>query len=60
MEISIRLYKELLYSRARLMCLEDCGVSDWEWYDEAMSSQDYIDSCLVIEEELKDIYLLDN
>ncbi len=29
-------YRQLLQNRRKLIALEDAGVDNWEWYDEAM------------------------
>lgn len=33
-------YKELLRCASKLTKLENGGVDNWEWYDEAMSAED--------------------
>ena len=34
--ITKKKYKELLDSELKLNCLENAGVDNWEWYDDAM------------------------
>lgn len=44
--ITMERYKELLEAESTLIALQDAGVDNWEWYGDAMSNVNDLDTCL--------------
>ena len=41
--IYLSYYRELLKDQKKLRKLEAAGVDNWEWYEDALESDDYIE-----------------